>query len=140
MDAGPGARYRASARAAAAGLAALLGASGLWGLLAPGSWYLVVPGVAHSGPFNAHFVQDIGAAYLSAAIGLAWYARRPLGGWPGAAGAVFFLGLHGLIHLHHASRSPAPTQEMLRDWLGVYAPALAATAIALLGRPWDQRP
>ena len=37
-------------------------------------WYQSVPGAAETGPFNPHFVQDIGAAFLVAGLALA--ARR----------------------------------------------------------------
>jgi hypothetical protein len=38
-------------------------ANGVWMLFAPESWYYHLPaGVPDTGPFNHHFVQDIGAA------------------------------------------------------------------------------
>jgi hypothetical protein len=43
-------------------------------LLAPQSFYGLVPGVNETGPFNPHFVRDVGAAFLVAGGGL-WYAR-----------------------------------------------------------------
>ncbi|MGP8120810.1 MAG: hypothetical protein ACLP8B_09830 [Xanthobacteraceae bacterium] len=87
--------------------------SGLNGLLmlADGAgWYGRVPGVPETWPYNAHFVQDIGIAFLVAGLALAaaaWRGRF----WPaGAAGAGFLAG-HALIHLagilgghaHHAA-------------------------------------
>ena len=39
-----------------------LTANGLVMLLAPADWYAAIPGVPQSGPFNHHFVCDIGAA------------------------------------------------------------------------------
>src|SRR5678816_1493101 len=33
-------------------------------------WYDTVPGVVFTGPYNPHFVQDIGAAFLAAGLGL----------------------------------------------------------------------
>src|SRR5262249_52922948 len=41
-----------------------LAANGTFMLVAPSAWYGLVPGVAATGPLNAHFVRDIGAAYL----------------------------------------------------------------------------
>ena len=41
-------------------------ANGLWMLLAPESWYHGLPAaVPDTGPFNAHFVRDIGAQGFS---------------------------------------------------------------------------
>ena len=34
-------------------------------------WYSSVPGVVFTGPYNGHFVQDIGAAFFAAGLGRA---------------------------------------------------------------------
>jgi hypothetical protein len=44
-------------------------------LFAPRSFYDLVPGVTETGPFNPHFVRDVGAAFLVAGAGLLWFAR-----------------------------------------------------------------
>ena len=83
-------------------VAALLGAfNALNGviMLADGRhWYQTVPGVVFTGPFNPHFVQDIGAASLAAGLGLiarAWRVRY----WPAAVVGAGFLALHAAIHV-----------------------------------------
>jgi hypothetical protein len=94
-------------------LSALLGlsaaANGAFMLAAGGRWFESTPGVAATGPFNPHFVADVGVAYLVAGLALAAPALRPAW-WPAAlAGALFFAG-HAAIHLagilrgatHHA--------------------------------------
>lgn len=83
-------------------LAALLGiggaANGVFMLAAPPLWYDSVPGLAHTGPFNPHFVMDIGVAYLVASLALIARAWRPRY-WPAAvAGAAFMCG-HAIIHV-----------------------------------------
>jgi hypothetical protein len=83
-------------------IAALLGfggaANGAFMLAAPTHWYDSVPGLPHTGPFNAHFVSDIGVAYLVASAGLIARAWRPRY-WPAAvAGAAFMIG-HAVIHV-----------------------------------------
>ena len=40
-----------------------LAANGFVMLGAPAAWYAAVPGVAATGPFNAHFIRDVGVAY-----------------------------------------------------------------------------
>ncbi|MFP3943348.1 MAG: hypothetical protein ACLFWF_05630 [Alphaproteobacteria bacterium] len=84
------------------GLLVLLGAgtvlNGGFMLAAPLRWYEGVPGVEHTGPFNAHFVLDIGLASIVAGLGLllgAWRAHL----WPAAAMGAAFLALHGGLHL-----------------------------------------
>ena len=83
-------------------LAGVLGAAAaLNGLvmLADGArWYQVVPGVTHTGPFNPHFIADIGAAFLAAGGALIARAWRPAL-WPAAVAGAAFIGLHGIIHI-----------------------------------------
>ena len=83
-------------------VAALVGiggaANGVFMLAAPPLWYDSVPGLAHTGPFNAHFVSDIGVAYLVVSLALIARAWRPRY-WPAAvAGAAFMIG-HAIIHV-----------------------------------------
>jgi len=116
-------------------LAALFAANALAMLAAPAIWYGVVPGVPATGPFNAHFVRDIGAAYLVASLGLAWFSLSPLRAWPALVCAAVFLCAHAAIHLHDALLSPVCGQDLVRDLPGVFAPALIAAVLAVLARP-----
>jgi peptidoglycan/LPS O-acetylase OafA/YrhL len=83
--------------------------NGLAMLFAGPFWYASVPGVTDTGPFNPHFVQDIGVAFLAAGLALAARAWRPRY-WPAAVTGAGFLAAHALIHLvaiigghaHHA--------------------------------------
>jgi hypothetical protein len=63
------------------GLAVLLGvaleANGVFMLVSPEQWYFAVPGVTSTGPFNQHFLRDIGLIFL--------FPRRRLLGWRGPA-------------------------------------------------------
>ena len=73
-------------------------ANGAFMLIAPPLWYDSVPGLAHTGPFNPHFVSDIGVAYVVASLALLARAWRPRY-WPAAiAGAAFMCG-HAIIHV-----------------------------------------
>ena len=65
-------------RSIAAVLAVLTVLNGLIMLLATPTWYESVPGVSETGPYNPHFVQDIGAAFLVAGLALAARAWRPV--------------------------------------------------------------
>ena len=84
--------------------------NGLAMLVAGPSWYDSVPGVSGTGPFNPHFVQDIGAAFLVAGVALVTRAWRPRY-WPAAVVGAGFLAAHALLHLamiigghdHHAT-------------------------------------
>jgi hypothetical protein len=112
-------------------LALLLGANGLVMLFASLAWYGAVDGVKETGPFNPHFVRDIGAAYLVTAIGLAWFAWRPRGGWPALVAGALFLAFHAGIHVYDAACGREPLAMIARDFAGVFLPALIAVLIAL---------
>jgi len=95
-------------------IAAILGlfntANGLVMLFASSTWWDDVPGVPETGPFNPHFVQDVGAAFLLAGLAQAARAWRPIY-WPAALAGSAFLAAHAAIHLvmiargqdHHAA-------------------------------------
>ena len=98
-------------------------------------WFVCTPGVTDTGPFNPHFVQDVGLAFIVAGAGLiakAWRATL----WPAAmTGAAFLLahgGLHLLIIAEGGSRQP------LFDLALIVAPALVALWAALPDR--EQKP
>ena len=114
----------------AALLAFALGANALAMLFAGPWWYGVVPGVTTTGPFNPHFVKDIGAAYLVVAAGLAWRAARPAAGQAAAVAAFAFLGLHALIHLFDAAGDGQAGADLSRDFVGVFPPMILAAWIA----------
>jgi hypothetical protein len=118
-------------RIIAGALAVILGGNGVAMLFAGYWWYGVVPGVTATGPYNAHFVRDIGAAYLVTAASLGWFAWRPREAWPALAAAAAFLTLHAAIHVFDAACGTKPLQDVARDFAGVYLPALIALGLTL---------
>jgi len=72
--------------------------NGAFMLIDGARWYDSVPGLAHTGPFNPHFVADIGAAYLVASFALIARAWRPRY-WPAAVAGAAFMVAHALIHV-----------------------------------------
>jgi len=80
-------------------LAVILGVNGLAMLLMPATWFQLVPSVPPTGPFNPHFVRDVGLAYLVSSWALVWFARDPIRG-AGAAIAVSVLQVaHSFLHV-----------------------------------------
>ena len=53
-------------------------ANGLFMLISPANWYFAVPGVTTTGPFNQHFVRDIGLIFLLVAIAMLTGVARPM--------------------------------------------------------------
>jgi hypothetical protein len=84
-------------------------AVGGWAYFAPLSWYTTFPGFGHHwlpvlGPFNEHFVKDVGAMYLGLATVSALVATRAADTFAvrlaGATWLVFSV-FHLIYHLQH---------------------------------------
>jgi hypothetical protein len=84
-----------------AGLVAL--ANGAFMLVSPLDWYGFVPTVRFTGPYNAHFVRDIGAAYLACGVMFSWALLDLRGRWLGAAAGGLWLAVHAGIHIYEVS-------------------------------------
>ncbi len=54
-----------------------LAANGIFMLVAPENWYFTVPGVTSTGPFNQHFLRDIGLIFLFLGAAFLGGAARP---------------------------------------------------------------
>ena len=117
-------------RIVATTLAVVLGANGVVMLVAGSWWYGLVPGVTATGPFNPHFVMDIGAAYLVVAGALAWWLFRPGPAHGAVVAAAAFLGLHALIHIADALMGGHAAADLVRDSISIFLPALAGAWIA----------
>jgi hypothetical protein len=84
-------------------------ANGLSMVAGPMSWYAAVPGVANAGPFNHHFVTDIGLGFV--ASGLLMLVGSQAGGSKSAfalAGALL-PALHAALHLRTWITEGVPT-------------------------------
>jgi hypothetical protein len=113
-------------------LAAIFGAigalNGAFMLIDGARWYDTVPGLAHTGPYNAHFVADIGAAYFVAGLALMARAWRPQL-WPAAIAGAAFMVAHALIHVADLTlqRSGDPRVDVFLVILPSLIAAWAAT-------------
>lgn len=112
-------------------LAIVLAANGGYMLANPGDWYLAVPGVADTGPFNPHFVRDIGFIYLltGAALLLGVYVpdQRP-GLW--GLSAAWHLS-HAAFHVWEVVVGICGPEALLRDFAGVTLPGILMLVIAI---------
>jgi hypothetical protein len=112
-------------------VAAFYVANGLAMLFAGSIWWAHVAGVRDTGPFNPHFVSDVGAAFLVSGLALGTRAWRETY-WPAAVAGAGFSAAHALIHLamitngHHA--------HAVEDLLAVIVPAALAVYAALPSR------
>ena len=113
----------------------ILAANGVFMLAASLAWYQAVPGVPSTGPFNPHFIRDIGAIYVVCGAALGWFAARPRQGWPAMAAAAAWLVLHAAVHVRDASCGAAPLADVQRDLFGIYILAAIPLALTLFRKP-----
>jgi hypothetical protein len=104
------------------GLGVVLGfgaaASGVVMLALPAAWHGAAAVAPHASALDAHFVRDVGAAYVSAGIALLWFgldARARVAALMGGA----FLVLHTLVR---AAEALADGSVCLSDLIGLFAP------------------
>jgi hypothetical protein len=117
------------------GIAVLLGiameANGVFMLLSPADWYMAVPGVTSTGPFNPHFVRDIGLIFLllggAFLVGTALPRSRVLL-W---AAASIWLSGHALVHLWEGAVGICSPSVLPRDFPAVTLPAIIGRALTL---------
>lgn len=115
----------------AATLGLLLGANGVFMLAAPVDWYFAVPGVTTTGPFNQHFLRDIGLIFLLISAAFLYGAARPhvrVALW--GAGTLWLAG-HALFHIWEVVVGICGPSALARDFPAVTLPALVAAGLTI---------
>lgn len=115
--------------AAVLGLAAI--ANGLFMLISPEGWYVAVPGVTTTGPFNQHFIRDIGLIFELIGAAFLIGATRPdlrLFFW--GAPTVWLSG-HALFHFWEVAVGICSASALQRDFPAVTLPAILGWCITL---------
>lgn len=107
------------------GLVALFAlANGAFMLTDPFGWYQTVDTVRFTGPPNAHFIRDIGIAYLCSGIVLGFGAINPPMRWLSIAGGNLWLSLHGVLHVWEAVTGICAPDVFWKDAPGVLGPPI----------------
>ena len=105
--------------------------NGIWMLFFPMSWYSYFPAaIPHTGPFNSHFVRDLGVTYLVVALGFGWCAANLERSRPVHLGLTIFFAGHALIHLVELLTGHLPPSHWLIDTPVVFVPALILIALS----------
>ena len=113
----------------------LAAANALWMLAGPMHWYQGVPAaVPDTGPFNPHFVRDIGCAFLAIGVALIWAAFAARWRPPLVVIAALFLGGHGVLHFYDTARGALGPAHWWLDLPGVYLPAVVISYAAVAHR------
>ena len=115
------------------GIAALLGvaliANGVFMLVAPADWYVAVPGVTATGPFNQHFLRDIGLIFLLLGGAFLVGAAQPhlrVALW--AAPSIWLTG-HASFHFWEVAVGICSPSVIPRDFPAVTLPAIIGIAL-----------
>jgi len=112
-------------------LGLLLGANGLFMLIAPARWYFTVPGVTTTGPFNQHFLRDIGCIFLLLGVAVLYGAARShvrVALW--GMTALWLCG-HALFHVWEVAVGICGSSALVRDFPAVTLPALLAMLLTI---------
>jgi hypothetical protein len=108
-----------------------LGANGIFMLVAPENWYFAVPGVTSTGPFNQHFLRDIGLIFLLLGGAFLVGAARPqvrILLW--AAPTIWLFG-HALFHFWEVAVGICSPSVIARDFPAVTLPAIIGVALTV---------
>jgi hypothetical protein len=116
------------ATAALLGVAAI--ANGLTMLVSPHGWYLGVPGVPMSGPFNPHFVRDIGVVFVLVGSAFVGGIAVPLHRALLWTAATAWLVSHASLHLWQVAVGISDHAALGRDFPPVTLPALLGLLIS----------
>jgi uncharacterized protein YjeT (DUF2065 family) len=117
------------------GLAVVLGlvavANGIFMLASPEGWYFAVPGVTTTGPFNQHFIRDIGIIFLFIGAGFLTGAFKPhlrLFAW---SAPTIWLSAHALFHFWEVAVGICSASAIGRDFPAVTLPALLGWVLTI---------
>jgi hypothetical protein len=105
--------------------------NGLFMLVSPANWYFAVPGVTTTGPFNQHFLRDIGLIFGLIGAAMLVGAARPALRVPLWTGAAIWLAGHALFHFWEVAVGICGATALARDFPAVTLPALIVAALAI---------
>lgn len=117
------------ALAVALGIAA--GANGVYMLVSPESWYFAVPGVTTTGPFNQHFVRDIGLIFLFLSGAFLIGAAQPESRVFLWGAATLWLCGHALFHFWEVAVGICSASAIPRDFPAVTLPAMIGIGLTV---------
>ena len=106
-------------------------ANGLFMLALPADWYFSVPGVTTTGPFNQHFIRDIGLIFLFVGTAFLFGAARPQYRVILWAAPTLWLWGHALFHFWEVAVGICAPSAIARDFPAVTLPAIIGTVLTL---------
>lgn len=117
------------------GIAVVMGVgavgNGAYMLYDPANWYFAVPGVTTTGPFNQHFIRDIGLIFLMVGTAYLTGAVKPMFRTVLWAAPSLWLSGHALFHFWEVAVGICSPSAMVRDFPAVTLPAALGILITL---------
>ncbi|HEY7160005.1 MAG TPA: DUF4345 family protein [Acidobacteriota bacterium] len=99
--------------------------NGIWMLAAPESWYKDLPAaVPDTGPYNGHFIRDLGLVFALIAAGFFWCAARLHQSKPVLLVITFFFVGHAILHVIDLLQHRLPHSHWQLDTPAVFLPAI----------------
>jgi len=112
------------------GIGVISGITGVVIYSAPQFFYDSIPGLDLMGPFNIHFIRDVGLAYLAGGIVLV--AGGTLNDRRVALAGVLWFFLHGLFHMQIWIHRGLPFDDIFWfDFFAVISPSFLALLASL---------
>jgi len=106
-------------------------ANGIFMLLSPTDWYFAVPGVTSTGPFNQHFIRDIGLIFMLLGAALLVGVVRPSLRVPFWGMAAIWLSGHALFHAWEVAVGICGTDAIAQDFPAVTLPAILTVLLTI---------
>jgi hypothetical protein len=128
-------RASSSCLAAAALYGLILASNGFFMLIAPMTWYDTVPGVPTTGPFNQHFLRDIGLIFVLLGGAVLVGVLRPAMRIVLWSAVALWLSGHALFHVWEVLVGICARSALARDFPAVSLPAIIAAALVV----WAER-
>lgn len=119
-------------------VAALFVANGVFMLLAPQTWYFAIDGVSDTGPFNQHFIRDIGFIYAITGGCVALGVISPAGRAALWLSAGAWHASHAAFHVWEVIVGICGADALVRDFAGVTLPSLLTLGMGLYA--WRRSP
>jgi hypothetical protein len=105
--------------------------NGAFMLYSPANWYFAVPGVTTTGPFNQHFIRDIGLIFLFVGAAYLTGAAKPAYRTLLWAAPSLWLSGHALFHFWEVAVGICGPSALARDFPAVTLPAVFGILITL---------
>jgi hypothetical protein len=100
-------------------------------LVSPAEWYVAVPGVTTTGPFNQHFLRDIGLIFLFVGAAFLLGAAMPQYRVISWAASTLWLSGHALFHFWEVAVGICEPSVIARDFPAVTLPAIIGLILTL---------